>query len=249
MFKVFAFLVILLPSSLSLSENLIGGKIDTVGKFPEVVWIRSGKYVCTASIVGPRVLLTAAHCTDSTGEVIPVSHSPNYEFTFKKEQYTAQCMSAPYYSGNVGDQDFSLCKINKRIDVNYAIISMKGPRIGEKIVLMGFGCLERGGGVDGNDGKLRYGESIVTRKSSDDYYSFHAESKTVLCYGDSGAPAYKRIRGKTHYIYGVNSRSDLQSLSLLTATHHPDSIEFMRDFARTNKVKICGINTFCGIYF
>ena len=41
------------------NDNLTGGTVATDGQFPATLYIRNN---CTASKVGPRHVLTAAHC-------------------------------------------------------------------------------------------------------------------------------------------------------------------------------------------
>ncbi len=64
----FAVCVIGALSQLGFSENsdikLINGKPVTKGTFKEVVTTHWDGFHCTSTIVGPRVVLTAAHCAE-----------------------------------------------------------------------------------------------------------------------------------------------------------------------------------------
>ena len=227
--------------------SLIGGSEVRPGEYPEVIRIRSGRSACSAAIVGPKVILTAGHCTQDNGEIVPINENVLYEFVLKQQVYKARCKLAPDYRREVGDQDMAYCKIDREVDVKYAIISKEGPKLREVVTLIGYGCVREGGG-GGNDGKLRVGEAPVVRESDSEYYSYHTKGSTALCFGDSGGPSFKRVsdpKGSYHYVYGVNSRGNIKDLSLLTAVYHPNSIAFAEAFERSQGVEICGISLDC----
>lgn len=226
--------------------DLIGGRPVNPGEYPEVVRILSGRFACTSAIVGPRVIITAAHCIDDeTGEIEPISSLGQFTGKAGNISFRAICTSAPDYREEVGDQDIALCKTDRPIYVRYASVSDHAPKLEEIVTLTGFGCTQPQGG-GGNDGILRTGEAPVTHVGTGSYYSFHTRGSAALCFGDSGGPAYKRISSLTdHIIYGINSRGNIRDLSLMTAVYHPKSIKFMLDFESINSVSICGISADC----
>lgn len=249
--KFFLFLGIFtsfLAQAIEFDSTLIGGRRALNGEFPEIIYIRSGGAACSASVVGPRVILTAAHCTRDNGEIVPLSETLNYHFTINQEVFKARCTIAPEYRNQVGDQDMAYCKTNKDVDVKWATISREGPKKGEVVYLAGYGGTIKGGG-GGNDGVLRVGKAPVTKESTSSYYSYETTGSTALNFGDSGGPSMKNMIDPTrevHVILGVNSRGDIQERSLLTAVYHPKSIKFAEDFERENDVMICGISLDCG---
>ena len=217
-------------------STLIGG--DKVGRdeFKEVVWIRSGGSMCTASLVGPRVVLTAAHCV-SRGSI---------EVVVDRGRVPAKCQIPDGYTRSVGDQDMALCKLDRDLPGPYASIADVGPKVGDEVTLIGYGCVQRGGG-GGNDGTLRYGHAPVTRESDHGYHSFHTVGDSALCFGDSGGPAFERARSLKghHVILGVNSRGNIQDTSLLTDLSHPDTKAFILAFEVSQDVSICGYKLDC----
>jgi len=239
--------LLLFSSELGYGSTLIGGRQVNPGEYPEVINIRSGRSSCTASVIGPRVILTAAHCTKPGGVIVPLSENLFYEFQLDQMIYKARCKIAPHYKQQTGDQDMALCKTDRKIDVKYASLSKEGPKLMEIVTLIGYGCIRQGGG-GGNDGILRIGEARVIKESNLEWYSFHTKGNSALCFGDSGGPSFKQVfdpKHEHHYIYGVNSRGDIKELSMLTAVYHPESLKFARDFERDQKVKICGLSLNC----
>lgn len=223
--------------------TLIGGRAVKPGEYPEVVRIKAGRAQCTAAVVGPRVILTAAHCTQSDGQIEPVSQSDVYEVQVNQHVYTARCTLPPQPK----HLDLALCKTDRVIDVKYAILSSEGPSLNEVITLIGYGCTEPGG-YGGNDGVLRVGEAPVTQVDKSDYPNFHTRGQSALCFGDSGGPAFKKIedpKGEDHFIYGVNSKGDIRVTSILAAVYHDQAVSFARSFERSKKVSICGLSLDC----
>tara|TARA_R110002020_G_scaffold77341_2_gene195209 strand:- start:754 stop:1533 length:780 start_codon:yes stop_codon:yes gene_type:complete len=214
---------------------LIGGSPVKPGEYTEVVRITNGRSWCTGTVVGPTALLTAAHCTESGGEVY---------FEHSGLVYNATCTLAPDYTQTVGDQDMALCKLSSSHPGPYASISQKPVSLLSYARLIGYGCVQKGGG-GGNDGILRVGLSMVVRVPSDTYYSFHTRGNVALCYGDSGGPAFVADNSSHHTILGVNSRGDIKTLSLLTAVYHPNSISFVEKWESENDSLICGSGASC----
>ena len=237
-FLVPLFFVLHCGDASAYDKSLIGGREVGDGEYGEVVRITNGRASCSATLIGRKVLLTAAHCTSEGGSV---------RFEYKREVFNAVCALAPDYRQQVGDQDMALCKLDKEYPGALASVSDKGPTLGEEVILIGYGCINPGGG-GGNDGILRVGAAPVTRESDEQYYSFHTKGSSALCFGDSGGPSFSMSTPDTHnYVIGVNSRGNIRDLSLLTAVYHPKSREFMTSWAQSGSetLLICGLNTQC----
>src|SRR6056300_1764505 len=64
--------------SISLENNLIGGKPADMSKFPATFYTSQGNARCTGTIVGPKALLLAAHCVGNGKQSILVSNGVTY---------------------------------------------------------------------------------------------------------------------------------------------------------------------------
>lgn len=240
--RILLLMVLLCPDfALGNEQTLIGGKIAKPGMWPEVVYITNGKGACTATVVGPNVILTAAHCVKDGGDIRPLN------FVIEQTVYQAKCTHHPMYKDKYS-YDFALCKVNSNIDVQYASIANEGPELDKDIMLMGYGCIKKGGG-SGNDGKLRYGKAKVTALPSDTYNHaggqyFYTKGSSALCFGDSGGPAML-ANTKKHIVIGVNSRGNIKDWSLLSSTFLNGFRDFASDFENKNNVEICGISKNC----
>lgn len=235
-------------SPLDSIRSLIGGKITPKEAYPEVVYISDGGGRCSATIVGPQVILTAAHCVNDSGEIRPAGFRP-LMVNVEDQEFDALCKQAPLYRDNIQDHDMALCKIDRVLPGPYATISSVGPELGEEVIVMGYGCI----GVDsagrargGNDGLLRAGVAPVTDLPSTGYHWYETVGRSALCFGDSGGPSFLKFEpGAPHMIVGVNSRGDMHSSSLMTALWTTASRKFFRSFTKETRTKICGVNKSC----
>lgn len=225
------FLILLLLSTLAEanSPNLIGGRPALRGEFPEAVYINFGRSRCSGSIVGPRVLLSAAHCA---------SNNSIGNFQIGQQQYSARCTRHPSYPRI--DIDFLLCRIDRPVSVTPASVEGWVNR-GDQITIVGYGCTRPGGG-GGNDGILRVGDASVIGFSGYDVVSRGAG----LCFGDSGGPVYKHMSdpfNEKHIQIAVNSKGNIRDTNYTAATHTVS--DWMKDWATQNAVEICGVTTDC----
>ena len=235
------------PAKADLRETLIGGSIADKKEYPEVIYISDGGGRCSATVIGPRVILTAGHCVEDLGRIRPASFELENEliFTVGLDVFAARCEQAPLYREKEEDHDLALCTVDHELPLKYASVASQGPRLRDKVVLMGYGCTRRGGG-GGNDGVLRMGLAPVTDLPYPGYHWYHTRGNSALCFGDSGGPNFAQTkRGETHQIIGVNSRGDISRLSMLIALWTKPSQDFFKYFAQKNKVQICGINKDC----
>ena len=237
---VFALFYANLAFASSYEPMLIGGRPASKGEYPEIVYIHSGNARCSATVIGPKVILTAGHCVADEGSIGPVAEI--VDFVVDQTVYSAVCKQAPMYRDQTEDHDMALCKVDKRLSVKPAKISKLGPKLGEEVVLSGYGCVQAGGG-GGNDGILRIGKAKVTKLPQGKDHWFYTQDKSALCFGDSGGPAL--LNKKEHLLIGVNSRGNIKDLSLLTALYTSESIKFFEDFAEEQEVEICGISDKC----
>lgn len=234
MYRFFLMLCILFGAASHGSDfniKLINGQEAKDGDFPEVVYLSFGNSRCSGTIVGPEVLVTAAHCG---------SNGSTASFQVKQTQYNAKCTRAPLYP--IKDHDVMLCKINKKIDVKYAHVGKSVSR-GTEVSLAGYGCIREGGG-GGNDGILRWGPSKVVGWSFFDMV-LKMKNGSALCFGDSGGPAFLRIanpKAETHYLVGVNSKGNIKDTSYDARLDIKDSVGFMENWSRKNSVNICGLD-------
>ncbi|WP_019866509.1 trypsin-like serine protease [Methylovulum miyakonense] len=189
-----------------------------------------GTAACTAALIGPMVILTAAHCVPDDRTV---------SFTYQGTNYNTSCKQHHRYQDKSDvSADFALCKIDKPfkepVGFKYETIdtSEMSRFVNKTLILTGYGCVSDIVENKQTDGKYRIGETIIdeTSKSATklrlkygkDYIKFYSDiennnfftiddpDKANLCPGDSGGPAFVRRASASGFaqrmIVGVNSR-------------------------------------------
>jgi Trypsin len=232
MTKLFFAVVALFLSSCSqgapVEPMLIGGRIPDKGDFQAV--ISNGG--CTASVVGNRVILLAAHCVNTS-----------MNFSVGRDAFKAECMTPLEYIKDISG-DFGLCYLDKEVSgIEFENVNLDPdvPKEGDTILLSGFGCTSKG---RPSDGQFRVGEVVVTNtKVGFGYNYFETRKKVLLCPGDSGGPAWSIKDKKRDKIVGVNSRSDSSTVSYLSATGGKAFNRFVLAWKKLYpKARICGVD-------
>ncbi|CAN7751064.1 S1 family peptidase [Variovorax sp. LjRoot175] len=192
---------------------------------------------CTATLVGPTVLLMAAHCVDDplTGTVRSAFlRVDGRKLTIKCEIHPAYLLRDPRIFSPRGSEDYALCLIDTEnvlpatlgalrfdvVDVDNAL------QPGEPVLMVGYGCSDLHVVVDElawtpTDKLLRIGderiESGATGAGSAPTYAIINSAKGLepaLCPGDSGGPLYSGSTtgdpGAVRRVRAINSMVDLR---------------------------------------
>jgi hypothetical protein len=229
------------PAPDGVVPTLINGTPVAPGAWKQTVRIQVGSSFCTASVVGPRVLATAAHCTPNNGTAT---------FRIDGVSYSARMTRHPDYPRR--DIDLALGVITTEVrGIEYGILpdTVDVAKVNMPIRLMGYGCINPGSGTGGNDGILREGMSTITRFSGNDIVTGQTNG-AALCFGDSGGPAWLEVRRGdrlVRYNISQNSKGDIARTSYLARWDSTTAQSFARSFIQNNgNIEICGINRQCG---
>jgi hypothetical protein len=202
----------------SFSQGIVNGQNDS-GDPATVALTVWGQQFCSASLISPTVVLTAAHC-------LP----PN----LSAEGITSYQQIQVFFGSNVGgggesrdvidgwtnlnwhddqnhpENDFGMLRMSSAGPTTPYGLNTSPPVDGESVRIIGFGITVE----NGNDnGQKRQGSTYI-----DGVYIgvfTMSQSPAGVCSGDSGGTALV-VRGGVEVLGGVHSRSDCQTMGIDT---------------------------------
>jgi MYXO-CTERM domain-containing protein len=159
-----------------------------------------GQGLCTATLIGARTVLTAAHCVYGMSSV-----------TFTVGGTTYQAASATYhesYSPSVlTANDVAVVKLTQQVNnVQPLPLAKVAPSVGEPVTIVGFGVT--GSGLK-DSGIKRVTQNTVSSVTTQ-YFRYAGSSGGAgnTCQGDSGGPTL-RVQGGETVVLGVHSTASV----------------------------------------
>jgi len=190
---------------------------------------------CTATAVGARTLLTAAHCFhgSSTGTIM-----------LGTELAQVSCERHKDYPTNAW-ADFSLCYAESTLaapDRGFEVINVDPAvlRVQTKLVIVGFGC-RTPGGADRGFGRLSEGDAVVLNI---DAQYVETGGGAAICTGDSGGGVFFSAGPRApRLVVAVASHGDLSTRSFLVVTASDIFLEWARDWCKKYGTSLCGVTS------
>jgi len=173
------------PEEIGFSEDaVIGGTVTR--ERPEVGTIRG----CTASLVAPDVIITAAHCLGYGSRTTPGSYG-QFEINLEDgSQRTFPITRYRSFSRTLGSEDICIMELGEPVPADVAVplnLAEGEPPRGAELSIYGYGCTQRGRSTDWQKRRYDFAQGETTRQ---------------LCPGDSGGPV---IWHDANAVYLINS--------------------------------------------
>jgi hypothetical protein len=213
----------------SISPELIGGTVADPADWPASPWVGN----CSSTLIGPRTLITAAHC---------VSNGGTKSFTIGTSRYSGACTHHAKYRGN-STADWALCYLTSEVTgVPFEVVAKPAEvscSVGKTFTWTGYGCQRWGGGIDG---KFRVGTVNATKCPSGTNYDTVTRGSVALCSGDSGGGGYLVDAQGNRKLVGTNSRSDTRVTSYVSSTYSPAFYDWLVEWSNAKATKVCGVH-------
>lgn len=224
-----------------LQKQVRGARAAVLDEWPASLFAKSSAGICSATLVGPNTVLTAAHCVFDAGVIA---------FELKGIRHLATCAHAPEYRTD-RTADYALCEVTpavasvrfERVNADPALLDTA-----TELLLTGFGCV---GLDDQSSGVYMLGDAPIFERPGPDknYITTGGEKNEVaLCFGDSGGAAFhvdgrgKRIQVAVNSAIDANYDPLRRNLSLLSSTSSGDALMFFRTWSEIHGTKICGLD-------
>jgi hypothetical protein len=213
---------------------VVNGKPASPGEYAEVALLTLGSAKCSGTLIGPRVVVTAAQCFRQ-GETVTV--------TLGGKTYSGRVTNNPVFPAT--DHNVALVMLNAEVTgVKPATVGGEA-QTGLGITMAGFGCTEPGG--QGPDGRLHFGDNVITGFRVLEFIA-QQPGGAAMCYQDLGGPAFVRDAEQRRRLLGIASRGNLRDRTQFARLDIAEARTFFTLFLSQNPAaKICGVaNHSCG---
>lgn len=222
-----------------------GGSEQNPADWPSTLkYYLNGSFYCTSTIVGPFVIITAAHCLRPNARMVVETDNRSFTLT---------CTSHPGYNDDRNSNkylfsDVALCKsdakfpetaLYENLDLQIARVKLE-----MNLFLLGYGC--RDVNLQTDSGQLYGGTSTVLELPSASGGHIQTGNGVVICLGDSGGAAYMLVNSaqvtSPRSIVGINSGNFAGNRTSYIAGFTDAVADFVRRWSIDNTVTICGVH-------
>jgi secreted trypsin-like serine protease len=201
------------------TAGIIGGQevraIESPALTSVIIYDTGAKAICTGSLLGNNIVLTAAHCLGQDPRKLVVVFSTNIgKATKEMARQVVGAVANPLWKTNRNKPkdtgDIAIIKYTGTTPPGYRaatlLPNLSALKNGSVVVLAGYGISD--GVKKTGAGVLRQVMTMISNAQfSSTEIQLEQRQGRGACHGDSGGPAYILSSG-TYYLWGITSRGD-----------------------------------------
>lgn len=201
--------------------------------------------ICSATLVSPKVLLTAAHCIDAAREgaatVTVTATNKADDSDLHSSDFIAVTRTAthPQYGGEgaEGSTDLALLLLASApagVAAKPLLRTAPGTWLGQSLRLVGYGRTA----ASVNDGATRRSALVSISQVTSNELKFGTAGMTGICSGDSGGPGLITVRG-VERVAGVHSYVTSSDCGIGSDIRVDSNLSFIDSFISTYDATRC----------
>jgi hypothetical protein len=184
------------PETALRPQAVTNGQLDSGHPSVGALYTTAG-YACSATLVGARSVLTAAHC---------IEPQTTYLFAIEGGPYlVSSAVPHPSYNPATDLFDLGIMRLSGTPPVTPSTLSPDAPWVGMSIVIVGLGCADSSSCTYGTK---RMAQNVVKTVSPGEFLFSDGNGKGGHCSGDSGGPTFTSWGGR-EVLVGVHSHGPI----------------------------------------
>ncbi|MBL4684395.1 MAG: trypsin-like serine protease [Nannocystaceae bacterium] len=171
-------------------------------QWPSVATFRVGETKCSATLVHPQVIVTAAHCLEA-GDTARVRFGEDFS-PYEVRIDVASCfVNETYFETRSPHDDFAACVLVEPVQIPIVPIAMGCDTAalvpGAEAAIVGFGLP----GSGQQFGRKHWARTVLAQDSRPDGLVAVGDAVVNGCLGDSGGPGFVRLPDGTWRTFGI----------------------------------------------
>jgi hypothetical protein len=223
-------------------SGILGGTADPASTNVFLLDLRydTSASICSAVLISPRVLLTAAHCVDpvyhsATALTVRATNKPDTVMLMQSDMIDVTTVSLhPSWNPGVAQSDYDLAVLllaRAPVGVTPAQLSRVAAIAGQAIRVVGYG--RTSAGAASSSGTRRTVSLTISSVTATDF-SFGTSGSLGICAGDSGGPSFVGAA-----VAGIHSGGDSSSCGRGLDIRVDRNLSFIDGFVVANDPPSC----------
>lgn len=225
------------------SDGILGGSADTTSTDVFLLDLRfdNGASICSAVLVSPRVLLTAAHCVDpafrgASTVTVRATNRANIVGLMQSDMIDVTVIARhPRWNPTDPASDFDLAGLKlasaPAVTPLPLLRNLAANPLGQSLRVLGYG---RTSVADGTSSGTRRSVSLAITGATPATLEFGTDGAAGICAGDSGGPSY--LGGS---IAGIHSRNEGTNCGVGVDMRIDSHLGFIDGFVTANDPPSC----------